>query len=370
MPFVTGTCSTYSKTLFRDLPAYPPRLARARGAMVWDTEGKPYLCWNSCLGAISLGYAHSAVNLAIRHQLADGCAFSLPHLLEEETAALLCQCAGTEQLRWCKNGSDATEAAVRLARHVSGHEAIVTTGYHGSHSDLVTSTPGKDGGVLPGCSMQTIPVPSAQDLLSYLEAEPVAAVVAEPVFADGTSWPWQEIKTACHAVGALLIFDEVVSGFRYRLGSALPDVVPDLYCFGKGIANGLPLACVTGPRELMQEYEQDVFFSSTAAAECLSLAACRATLRVMQSTDGFFARRDTLGQYLIDGCNRAGLTVVGRPPRTQLHFAASGRRDAFLSGMARHGHLLGRDTFLQASHTEAHVESFLACAAEVIVDLP
>jgi glutamate-1-semialdehyde aminotransferase len=338
--------------------------------MVWDTEGKPYLCWNSCLGAISLGYAHSAVNLAIRHQLADGCAFSLPHLLEEETAALLCQCAGTEQLRWCKNGSDATEAAVRLARHVSGHEAIVTTGYHGSHSDLVTSTPGKDGGVLPGCSMQTIPVPSAQDLLSYLEAEPVAAVVAEPVFADGTSWPWQEIKTACHAVGALLIFDEVVSGFRYRLGSALPDVVPDLYCFGKGIANGLPLACVTGPRELMQEYEQDVFFSSTAAAECLSLAACRATLRVMQSTDGFFARRDTLGQYLIDGCNRAGLTVVGRPPRTQLHFAASGRRDAFLSGMARHGHLLGRDTFLQASHTEAHVESFLACAAEVIVDLP
>ena len=110
--YVVAGCSTYSKALFLNHEGYPQGLSSAHGSIVRDDSRKLYTDWWSCLGAISLGYGHVAVNDAIRAQLHEGICFSLPHHIEEETAELLCGMAGVEQLRWCNNGSDAPEAAV------------------------------------------------------------------------------------------------------------------------------------------------------------------------------------------------------------------------------------------------------------------
>jgi glutamate-1-semialdehyde 2,1-aminomutase len=370
---IAGQCSTYSKRALIDLPQYPKCIQYGKGAAVWDTAGKSYIDWNSGLGAISLGYQFPAVDSAIQGQLANGIAFSHPHWLEEETAALLCEMTGTEQVRWCKNGSDAIEAAVRLARKVTGKEFLLTTGYHGSHTDVVTATEGKSGGVLTDVQIRCVPARDPDLVFWGLRQNNVAAVLAEPIFADGTIWPWEEIAAACRTAGALLIFDEVITGFRYGPGPALrhtaliDPMLPDLYCFGKAISNGMPIACVAGPRSLMREFEQNVFFSSTAAAECLSLAACRATLTVMRDQP-VHRHLWKIGQYLIDACYELRLYTSGLAPRTQFQFFSENDRDVFLSAMARRGHLLGRDQFINFSHTEQQLESFCTAAEEVLRD--
>lgn len=372
MSYVVGGCSTYSKLLFRNIPGYPERLYRGKGALVTDKDGREYVDWGGSLGPVILGYRHPTVEWETRTTLMyGGIVLPLPTPIEETAAELLCTMAGTEQLRWCKNGSDATEAAVRLARFVTGNGIVLTTGYHGFHSDVVTATPGKAGGILANVKAATIPVTSYDDCLTKLQSGNISCVLAEPVFADGSRWRWGEIKQACEKAGALLIFDEVITGFRYGKGPALNTcfspvrIDPDLYCFGKAIANGMPLACVTGPRALMRHYEQDVFMSSTAAAEMLSLAACYATLTVMQR-EPVHKHLWEVGTELIDGCKELHLPIVGRGPRSQFRFPTEAQRDAFLSGMAQRGHLLSRDNFIMFSHTRDDVQSFLKAAEEVV----
>jgi glutamate-1-semialdehyde 2,1-aminomutase len=378
---VAGGTSTYSK--IRTIPHYPDRVVSASGAHVMAEGGVRlgrYLDYTSALGAVLLGYNDPAVTRALTGVLDAGTInCGLPIRLEEETAELLCAATGWDQARFAKNGSDVTEAAVRLARYRHrqrawsvGPGAVVTNGYHGSHSDLVAATPGKDGGVLDAAQRGLLPVESAAECLRLItdgcQDGQVAAVIAEPHRPSHTTpWPWQEIKDTCERAGALLIFDEVLTGFRMGLGgyAAVCGVRPHLACYSKALGNGVPIAAIAGPRALMLEFETHVFLSGTYATEGLGLAAAWAVLSALQNGADWASLRDH-GTALQAALRGVGLTVRGDPTRTQILFETPEQQIHFWSGMAQRGILLGPDIFPTFAHTAEDSDRFAAAAEEVM----
>jgi glutamate-1-semialdehyde aminotransferase len=265
-------------------PAY---LQRAQGAYVWDVDGNRYLDFPMALGPILLGHRHPAVERAIVEQLRSGIVFSLPHPIEIEVAErIVAVVPGAERVRFAKSGSDATSAAVRLARAHTGRERVIVTGYHGWHDWYIGSTSRRLG--VPRAVRSLVEPVAFGDLAALavaLERHPgeVACVVCEPIGA-GKPVPalLKEMVELAHRHGALVVFDEVISGFRLALGGAQEHfgVRADLVCFGKALGNGMPISALAGPANLMDEL-QDVFFSGTHGGETLSLAAARATLEVL-----------------------------------------------------------------------------------------
>jgi glutamate-1-semialdehyde aminotransferase len=264
--------------------AYPVFLERGRGCRVWDVDGNEYVDYILGLASITLGYGYPAVTEAVARQLERGSIFSLPHPLEVEVSERLTEvipCA--EMVRFVKTGSEADAAAIRIARAATGRDVVVYCGYMGWHDWHAVTTPRSKG--IPKDFSRLIAPFDYNDLAS-LEAAldehhgRVAAVIMEAVLLDAPAPGFLAgVKAAAHRHGALLIFDEIVTGFRWAVGGAQErfGVVPDLAAFGKGMANGLPLAAVVGPRELMREFD-DVFVSSTFGGDTLALAACLATL--------------------------------------------------------------------------------------------
>ena len=232
--------------------AAPLFIERGQGARVWDVDGNEYLDFASGLLAISLGYCDPDVNQAVLEQLNLGSIFSLPHRLETEVAEQLIElipCA--EMVRFGKNGTDATSACIRLSRAVTGRERVAVCGYHGWQDWYIGSTTRHLG--VPECVRELTHRFDYNDLGSLkaqLEAHPgeFAAVILEPM---NVAWPTPEflpgLRQLCDQHGALLIFDETITGFRFHLGGAqtLFGVTPDLAAFGKGMANGFPISAST-----------------------------------------------------------------------------------------------------------------------------
>ena len=298
---------TFSKSRTQyPLGVSPFFLERGDGSRVWDADGNEYIDFVSSLCAITLGYQDPHVTNAVRKQLDDGVILSLPHRLEAETAELLCDmvpCA--EMVRFGKNGSDATAGAIRLSRAYTGRSKVAVCGYHGWQDWYI------------GVTARNLGVPQAtRDLthsfmyndLASLEAVfaehpgEIAAVILEPM---NVEWPHagflEGVKAIAAREGAILVFDETITGFRYANGGAQEyfGVVPDLACFGKGLANGYPVAAIAGRREIMTLMEE-IFFSFTFGGEMLSLAAAKATMEKLRS-DPVVSTIAERGQQLIDG---------------------------------------------------------------------
>ena len=368
--FIPGGCSTYSKQQNRFPANYPPYLMAGNGCVVRGSDSRTYLDLISGLGAIFLGYQHPAVDQAVLRQLRAGTLFSLRNPIEGEVAQQFCEMTGWDQVRWGKNGSDATEAAVRLARSVTGRDMILTMGgYHGYHSDLVTSQPGKEGGILDRCKHSLMEWNGDYTSLRGL-APQCAALIVEPITYEPIPI-WEEIKASLVGTGCLLIFDEVITGFRYAAGGAAAylDVRPDLACYGKALGNGMPIAAIAGDCNLMCEFEERVFFSGTYGAECLSLAAAGAVMKVLAHDADLYGRLWEAGSLLQKGFNDRAQThgvdaqCVGLPPRTQFRFRYPAQREQFCAAMVEQGVLVGRDNFLTVAHTVSIVEKILtACA--------
>lgn len=270
----------------------PHYLVRGEGAWVWDADGNKYLDYLMALGPIILGYGNERVNEAVTRQLRDGTVFSQMHPLEVEVSELLVElipCA--EMVRFGKTGSDATTAAIRVSRAHTGRERVAICGYHGWH-DWYIGTTTRDGGV-PGAVKglsHTFAYNDADSLATLLAAHPgeFAAVILEPASVEAPKPGFLEaVRDIAHEHGAVLIFDEVVSGFRFSLGGAQQyyNVIPDLACFGKAMANGFPLSAVVGKAEIMKVFD-DIFYSGTFGGETLSLAACKATIEELREKDG------------------------------------------------------------------------------------
>lgn len=276
---------TFSKSITQfPLGASPYFAARAKGSRLWDVDGNEYADFINALCSVTLGYADEDVNGAVEKQLKDGTIFSLSHALEAECAeriVRLVPCA--ERVRFGKNGSDATSGAIRIARAATGRDHVLVCGYHGWQDWYIGST-ARNLGVPEATRSLTHTFPyddlsALAALLDELEGQ-VAAVILEPMNVRFPSEGYLKgVQTLTRAAGAVLIFDETITGFRYAKGGAqeLLGVTPDLCTLGKGIANGFPLSAVAGRADLMA-YMEEVFFSFTMGGEALSLAAACAAM--------------------------------------------------------------------------------------------
>jgi glutamate-1-semialdehyde aminotransferase len=263
----------------------PHYLSRGKGCRVWDVDGNEYIDYIGALGPITLGYGFPAVDDAIRAQLESGALLSLPHPLEIEVAELLVKhvpCA--EMVRYTKTGSEANSAAVRIARAYTGRDVIVQSGYHGWHDWYAITKDHRNRGIPAVLYDYIVSFPynniSALERVLDEQRGRVAAITIEPsIVGPPASGFLEACRELAHAHGALLVFDEVVTGFRLALGGAQErfGVIPDLAVFGKAMANGMPLSAVMGRRDVMQSCD-DIFYSSTFGGEMLSLAACKAVI--------------------------------------------------------------------------------------------
>lgn len=286
----------------------PHYLSRGEGAWVWDVDGNKYLDYLMALGPIILGYGNKRVNDAVKRQVDEGTVFSQMHPLEVEVAETLVDlipCA--DMARFAKNGSDATTGAIRAARAFTGRERIAYCGYHGWHDWYIGSTT-RDAGVPKAVKDLTHTfiyndLASLETLLQNHLGE-FAAVIMEPVGVEEPADGFLSgVRELCDRHGVLLVFDEIISGFRFSLGGAQEyfGVTPDLACFGKAMANGYPLSAVVGKREVMQIFDE-IFFSGTFGGDALALAACKATIEEMKDKD-VIAHNWKYGDKLLSALN-------------------------------------------------------------------
>jgi glutamate-1-semialdehyde 2,1-aminomutase len=363
----------------------PLYLKRGKGCRVWDVDGNAYLDFTMAVGPLSLGYCHPEVDAAIKAQLEDGITFSLMHPLEVEVAeAISAVVPGAERVRFSKTGCDVTSAAVRLARAFTGRNKVLCCGYHGWHDWYIAVTD-RSRGVPPEVAGLSHTF-AYNDLASVADAldDDTACVILEPMtFERPRPGFLAGLAALCKARGALLIFDEMWTGFRASLGGAqeLFGVQADLACFSKAVANGMPLSVLTGRAEVMDLLDRDVFFFTTFGGEALSLAAAKATIAFLEAHDvpGYL---EAQGDNLRDGYQRLtedlGLDFtrcVGLGCRTMVTFEAKGlarnadpleMKSLVQQELLRRGILWGGFHNLSYSHGAAEVTTLLGAYDEVL----
>ncbi len=283
-----------SQTFSKSYIQYPENtspmfLTHGEGSHVWDVDGNEYIDLVSGLLPNVLGYNDADVNYAISIQLQKGISFSLSTDLEIQLAEKLCDiipCA--QKVRFAKNGTDVTTAAIRLARAFTRRDKVILCGYHG-WQDWSIGTTTRNKGVPKAVSELSVAVPynDLNRIEELLKSEEFSCVIME---ACNSSVPHdgylQGIKNLCEQYGSLFIFDEVITGFRFALGGAQEyfGVTPHLSCFGKAMGNGMPISAIVGRYDVMREME-DIFFSGTFGGETLSLAASLATIEKIEKNN-------------------------------------------------------------------------------------
>ncbi len=285
---------------FRSVGGTPYFVERAQGPYVWDVEGKRYIDYVQSYGPGILGHAHPLVTAAVAEAAANGTSYGAPTEREVMLAELLC--SRVPQMEWSRltsSGTEAAMAALRLARGATGRRKVIKFAgcYHG-HSDALLAAGGSgvanqgladSAGVTPGAVADTVVVPYNQipevdETVAVVAVEPVAAnmgvVAPVPGFLEG-------LRAACDAAGALLLFDEVITGFRLAPGGATEwfGVVPDVWCFGKVVGGGLPIGVFGGRAEYMQYLAPlgDVYQAGTLSGNPLATAAGLATLEQLDA---------------------------------------------------------------------------------------
>lgn len=283
-----------SQTFSKSITQYPHGVSpyfitHGQGSRVWDVDGNEYIDFVNSLAAVTLGYNDRDVTRAVIEQVSKGTIFSLPHPIENDVAELIIDmvpCA--EMVRFGKNGSDVTTGAVRLARAYTERDHIILGGYHGWH-DWSIGTTTRNGGVPAAVQdlSHTFIYNDLESLKRIFDEYPdqIAAVIMEPMGIEEPAPGFLEgVRALTSDHGSLLVFDEIITGFRVSNGGAQEyfGVTPDLATFGKGVANGYPLSVLAG-RESIMELLKEVFFSFTFGGETLSLTAACATLTKLRN---------------------------------------------------------------------------------------
>jgi len=359
----------------------PKYLLKGKGSHVWDVDGNEYLDFNMAIGPLSLGYAYDKVDDAIKKQLEDGITFSLMHPLEVEVAELLNQIIpNAESIRYSKVGADVTSAAIRVARAYTKREKVLCCGYHGWHDWYISVTDRNAG--IPKTVQDLTFTFSYNDIQSVIDSvdEDTAAVILEPfVFEAPKDNFLHKLREVCDKNGTLLIFDEMWSGFRIALGGAQEyfGVNADLATFSKAVANGMPIAILSGKKEIMKVLEKDVFFFTTFGGEALSLAAAKATINELRDKNvpAYLAKQ---GKKLKDGYNQIAEDLnmhytkcIGYECRSIMTFDASAGNPLEMKSlvqqeMIKRGILWGGFHNMSFSHTDEDVDYTLKAYRDVL----
>jgi glutamate-1-semialdehyde 2,1-aminomutase len=288
----------------------PKYIQKGVGSHVWDVDGNEYIDFNAAIGPISLGYAYPAVDEAIKKQLEEGITFSLMHPLEVEFSELIQSIIpNAEAVKISKTGADVCSAAIRVARAFTGRETIFCCGYHGWH-DWYIGVTSRNAGIPESIQNMTYTF-DYNNIESIKEAldDTVAALILEPfIFEAPKPGFLKELAEVCKANGTLLIFDEMWTGFRIAIGGAQEyfDVKPDLAVYSKACANGMPIAILTGRRDVMDLFNSEVFSYTTFGGETLSLAASIATIKELQDKN-VPQYLDEKGAIMKDGYNQIAI---------------------------------------------------------------
>jgi glutamate-1-semialdehyde 2,1-aminomutase len=380
---------TFSKSRTQFPLGVSPYFAqRAQGSRVWDIDGNEYVDFINALCSVTLGHCDPDVTRAVQDQLQRGTIYSLSSELEVQVAETLVElvpCA--EKVRFGKNGSDATSGAIRVARAFTGRDRVAVCGYHGWQDWYIGSTArhlGVPQAVRDLTHAWAYNDPASLQQLFAAHPGEFAAVIMEPM---NVAFPdpgfLEEVQSLCRREGALLVFDETITGFRYAIGGAqqLFGVTPDLATFGKGLANGYPVSAVVGRADVMKMMEE-VFFSFTFGGETLSLAAALATLDKLQRepvVDTMRARGERLLRDAQAAIDRHALGDVlalsGHPTWSFLQFK-DGRghttwelKTLFMQEVFRRGVLAYGTHNMSYSHTEADLDRLAVVYDEVFAVL-
>ena len=296
---IPGGCHTYAKGDDQYPICAPGFIARGRGCRVWDTHGNEFIEFGMGNRSVGLGHAYPDVVNAARMELEKGSNFSRPSPIEVECAqTFLGLVGGADMVKFCKDGSDATSAAVRLARAWTGRDLIARCADHPffSTDDWFMGTTPVCAGIPDQIKALTLAFPygDLDAVRALFAANPgaIAALILEPARTGHPPEGYlQGLKRVCHDNGALLIFDEMITGFRWHKGGAqtLYGVTPDLSCFGKALANGFSVSALAGKRAFMRlggldhtDAPRVFLLSTTHGAETHALAAAIATMRVYE----------------------------------------------------------------------------------------
>ena len=381
LPMGTSTGSKRVEALYGSADSTgPTHFSQAVGCRVVDVDGNEYVDCTMALGAVALGYAEPNVSRAVADAIANGNVCGLADAREVDVAERLCgiiPCA--DKVQFLKSGAEAMAAAVRIARTYTGRDLVVGSGYFGWLdwcSDEAAGVPQKTRD-----DFRRVPFDDVTALARAVSdaGDRLAAIVIEPVVERLPSTDWiQQARDLAKKKNAVLIFDEMKTGFRLKTGGyqAFADVVPDLAAFGKAMANGFPLAAVVGDRDLM-DASRRTWISSTLGGESAALAAAGAVLAWHDAGD-VCGSLWTIGAELRRVIGRAieasgvdGITVDGIDPMWFLRFDNPAREQRFLELAASHGVLFKRGAynFAALAHDEDAIREIERGASSALVDL-
>lgn len=296
---IPGGAHTYAKGDDQYPVLAPPVIVRGKGCRIWDADGNQYIEYGMGLRAVTLGHAYAPVVDAVRASLDGGCNFNRPAPVEIECAEkFLDLVPSADMVKFCKDGSTAVDAAIRIARSVTARDYVAICGDHPffSTSDWFIGTTGMPGGIPEWVRSRTLKFSynKLETVQALFSAHPgqIACVLLEAVRTEEPAPGFlPALLELCHREGALLVFDEMITGFRFDNGGAQRrhGVTPDLSSFGKALANGFSVSALAGSREYMQvggmdhDRERVFVLSTTHGAETHSLAAAIATMRVYET---------------------------------------------------------------------------------------
>lgn len=323
---IPGGCHTYAKGDDQFPVQAPPFIVRGEGCHVWDLDGREYIEYGMGLRAVTLGHAFAPIVEAVRRHLGSGVNFSRPSPIEVEAAEMLQSLVpGAEMVKFCKDGSHAVDGAIRLARAYTGRDLIAICGDHPffSTSDWFIGTTDMNAGIPEAIRRLVVKfryndLASLQALFDQYPGQ-IACVLMEAARTEEPQPSYLEtVKALSHKQGAVLIFDEMITGFRWHLRGAqhVYGVTPDLATFGKALANGFSVSALAGRRELMRlggsdhGRERVFLLSTTHGAETHQLAAALATMRFHQDhpvIETLYARGERLRRGLQAAVSARGL---------------------------------------------------------------
>ena len=381
---IPGGCHTYAKGDDQYPELAPAFIARGQGSHVWDIDGNRYIEYGQGNRAVVLGHAFPDVIEAVRRELANGCNFVRPSPIEVECAErFLDLIEGAEMVKFCKDGSTATSAAIRLARAYTGRDLVACCTDHPFFATYDWFI-----GTTPMCAGVPQPIRDLTDTFRYndivnvrqlFERHPgrIAALILEPAKnADPQNDFLHELKRLCHDNGALFILDEMITGFRWHNGGGQKyyDVVPDLSCFGKALGNGFSVSALAGKREFMQlggiyhDRERVFLLSTTHGGETHALAAAIAAMGIYQR-EPVIEHLYRQGSRLAAGMNatigkhrlEAHVEVLGKPcclvyeTRDQDRIPSQAFRSLFLQELIRGG-VLAPSLVVGYGHTDEDID--------------